>query len=223
MNALSSEPMTTLLPALIAAQAAFKPAVKDARNTHYGNAYLTLSATLDAIMPALNANGLALVQHVMPDGDNGLLLITRLYHSNGEWLSSEYPVSPTRADPQGLGSALTYGRRYAVMALVGIAPEDDDGEAASGPSMRSQTAKQTSRPRRALQRTQMPMDPETAAAALADALDNATTADQLAELAETLKTLPEWLLPPLRERYTGARERIRANDERNLFPAETNQ
>jgi hypothetical protein len=53
-------------------------------------------------------------------------------HSSGQWFRSSYPVRPVQATPQGLGSAITYARRYALMAMVGIAPEDDDGEAAMG-------------------------------------------------------------------------------------------
>src|SRR5690606_24979315 len=62
--------------------------------------------------------------------DARTVLITRLVHESGEWIAGKYPIHPVKADPQGEGSALTYARRYALMAIAGIAPEDDDGNAA---------------------------------------------------------------------------------------------
>jgi hypothetical protein len=70
------------------------------------------------------------------------VLVTRLIHESGEWLGSRYPVHPVKADPQGEGSALTYARRYALMALVGIAPEDDDGNAANAAANKPVSAEQ---------------------------------------------------------------------------------
>lgn len=118
-----------MVAAFIKAQGAFKPAVKDAVNPHFKSRYVTLQAVLDAVQPALHANGFALVQ-ATNIADGKTILRTSLLHVSGERLDSEYPVHPVKADPQGEGSALTYARRYALMALCGIAPEDDDGNAA---------------------------------------------------------------------------------------------
>ena len=118
-----------MIAALIKAQAAFKPAVKDAVNPHFKSKYVTLQAAIDAVLPALHANGFALVQSTkLTEGRT--ILNTALLHTSGGKLESDYPVHPVKADPQGEGSALTYARRYALMALCGIAPEDDDGNAA---------------------------------------------------------------------------------------------
>jgi hypothetical protein len=118
-----------MIAALIKAQAGFKPAVKDAVNPHFKSKYVTLQAAIDAVLPALHANGFALVQSTrLTEGRT--ILNTALLHTSGGKLESDYPVHPVKADPQGEGSALTYARRYALMALCGIAPEDDDGNAA---------------------------------------------------------------------------------------------
>ena len=118
-----------MIAALIKAQGAFKPAVKDAVNPHFKSRYVTLQAVLDAVQPALHANGFALVQATRV-ADGKTVLNTALIHTSGERIEADYPVHPVKADPQGEGSALTYARRYALMALCGIAPEDDDGNAA---------------------------------------------------------------------------------------------
>lgn len=118
-----------MIAALIKAQAAFKPAVKDAVNPHFKSRYVSLQAVLDAVQPALHANGFALVQATRV-ADGKTVLNTALIHTSGQRIEADYPVHPVKADPQGEGSALTYARRYALMALCGIAPEDDDGNAA---------------------------------------------------------------------------------------------
>ena len=126
---LTSESITTIMPAFIKAQANFAPALKSATNPHFKSKYVALDGVIDAVAAPLREQGIAIMQ--MTDiEDARTILVTRLIHSSGEWLGSRYPVHPVKADPQGEGSALTYARRYALMALVGIAPEDDDGNAA---------------------------------------------------------------------------------------------
>lgn len=90
-------------------------------------------------MPALNAAGIAVVQPVEQWADD-LAVVTRFIHgASGETLETPMPLLLGKRDMQGLGSAITYARRYGLMALAGIAPEDDDGNAAaaSGPSPKS--------------------------------------------------------------------------------------
>jgi hypothetical protein len=135
---LTSESVTKIMPAFIKAQAAFKPAVKDAKNPHFKSSYVTLEGAIDAVSEALRANGIALLQQTDVT-DQGTILISRLFHESGEWIASRYPVHPVKHDPQGEGSALTYARRYALMSLVGIAPEDDDGNAATAAANRQST------------------------------------------------------------------------------------
>ena len=126
---LTSDSITKITPALIKAQSEFAPAVKAKVNPHFKSKYVPLDAVLDAIAEPLRANGIAILQQTDIQ-DARTVLLTRLVHESGEWIAGKYPVHPVKADPQGEGSALTYARRYALMALVGIAPEDDDGNAA---------------------------------------------------------------------------------------------
>lgn len=123
------EPKTAgIAAALSAAQGMMGHAVKDSTNPHYKNRYASLAACLDAIREPFAKHGLALVQ-LLSHGADGISLETRILHTSGEELSSFYPVRPQQDTPQGYGSALTYARRYALCAAVGIAADDDDGEA----------------------------------------------------------------------------------------------
>lgn len=125
----TSDSITAIMPALLKAQAAFAPAVKAKVNPHFKSKYVPLDAVLDAIAEPLRTHGIAILQPTAII-DARTVLVTRLVHESGEWIEGRYPVHPVKADPQGEGSALTYARRYALMAIVGIAPEDDDGNAA---------------------------------------------------------------------------------------------
>jgi hypothetical protein len=117
--------------ALVKAQRAFGPALKDKTNPAFRSKYADLGACLDAVMDALNANGIALIQRTIPC-EAGVTVETVFVHESGETLSSgPLHVPAVKQDPQGYGSALTYARRYSVMAACGIAPEDDDGNAAA--------------------------------------------------------------------------------------------
>jgi len=128
-DVLTSDSISAFMPAFLKAQAAFKPAIKDATNPHFKSKYVALDGVLEAVAKPLRDCGIAIVQQTDIE-DAQTVLITRLIHESGEWIAGRYPVHPVKADPQGEGSALTYARRYALMALVGIAPEDDDGNAA---------------------------------------------------------------------------------------------
>lgn len=125
-----SESLKEIMPALIKARAKFKAAVKDSKNPHFKSAYASLDSVVDAITDALLAEGIFQTQPTSVE-DGVTILHTRFVHSSGEWIGSTYPVHPVKKDPQGEGSALTYARRYALMSLAGIAPEDDDGNAAT--------------------------------------------------------------------------------------------
>lgn len=127
----SEDGRTKLTSALAKAQAKMTAVVKAAKNPAFSSRYADLATVLDAVLPALNENGFALVQSPSFDGEV-VTVETFLAHSDGGWLRSVLSLRPARADPQGVGSAVTYGRRYSLMALTGVAPEDDDGNAASG-------------------------------------------------------------------------------------------
>lgn len=117
--------------ALVRAQRAFGPALKTATNPHFRSKYADLSACIEAVLEGLNSAGIALVQKTHPS-DGGVAVETIFVHESGEILSAGILTVPaTKADAQGYGSALTYARRYGLMAACGIAPEDDDGNAAS--------------------------------------------------------------------------------------------
>ena len=117
--------------AFVAAQKAFGPALKSSSNPHFKSRYADLAACVEAVIDALNANGIGLMQKTLP-AESGVSVETVLVHESGETLSSgPLHVPASKGDAQGYGSALTYARRYSLMAACGIAPEDDDGNAAS--------------------------------------------------------------------------------------------
>ena len=130
-----SESIAALAGALAKAQLQIEPASKNATNPHFRSHYADLASIWDACRGPLNTNGLSIVQFPC-DGDVGRTgLCTMLLHSSGEWISEVVTTRSQKDDPQGLGSALTYLRRYALAAVVGVtATEDDDGNAASTPA-----------------------------------------------------------------------------------------
>lgn len=135
-----------LASALAAAQAGFTFAVKDSEAPVFekgGNAkgrrkYADLQSVLDAVREGLTANGIAVIQAPMP-AENGIKLRTTLAHKSGQWMASELCLPNDRmGGVQGMGSALTYARRYALAAMVGIAQDDDDGETAMAESRKAE-------------------------------------------------------------------------------------
>lgn len=123
--------MKQIASALVKAQKAFGPALKTSTNPHFKSRYADLSACIEAVVDALNSNGIALVQQTHECAD-GVIVETVFVHESGETFSSgRLHVPSTKHDAQGYGSALTYARRYSLMAACGIAPEDDDGNAAT--------------------------------------------------------------------------------------------
>lgn len=129
-----SDSIAALAAALAKAQGEMKNPVRDATNLHFHSRYATLATVRDAVIPALSHHGIAVVQS-MGNGENGdVACETVLLHSSGEWLSGTFSVPGVKRDPQGLGSATTYVRRYALLAMACVAgDDDDDGNAASEP------------------------------------------------------------------------------------------
>lgn len=131
-----SESIAALGAALAVAQGLIKGAAKDSANPFFNSKYADLSAVWDACRGPLSANGLAVVQlpaTKITENDLEVIVTTILAHSSGEWISEELSAIPAKSDPQGIGSCITYLRRYALAAVAGVAPEDDDGNAASTP------------------------------------------------------------------------------------------
>jgi hypothetical protein len=125
--------MKAIASAFVKAQRGFSPALKTSTNPHFRSKYADLSACVEAVIDALNDNGIGLIQRTSEDA-TGVTVETVFIHESGEMLEcGKLHVPAAKQDPQGYGSALTYARRYALMAACGIAPEDDDGNAASRP------------------------------------------------------------------------------------------
>ena len=123
--------MKEIAKALVNAQKGFNPALKSADNPFFKSKYADLGACVDAVLDSLNNNGIALVQNCHESTD-GVIVETIFLHESGETLSTgRLHVPAGKHDAQGYGSALTYARRYSLMAACGIAPEDDDGNAAA--------------------------------------------------------------------------------------------
>lgn len=125
-----SDTITTIAPALLAAQKAIKAALKDSTNPHFKSKYADLSSVIDAVKNALNEQGITFLQGVQ-HADNGVAVETMLLHKSGEWISSTLDVPASKQDAQGYGSAITYGRRYGLQSMCGVPAEDDDGNAAT--------------------------------------------------------------------------------------------
>ena len=127
-----SESIAELAGALAKAQGEMAAAKKDSANPFYHSRYADLAQIVEAIRKPLSDNGLAISQLVQPDAE-AAVIETILMHQSGEWLSSTIHLRPVKTDPQGIGSAITYARRYALGAIVGLATEeDDDAESAMG-------------------------------------------------------------------------------------------
>ena len=130
-NMEKSDSIKELATALAKAQGEFSGAVKDANNPFFKSKYADLESVVAAIKPSLAKHGLSYIQ-ISHDTDKGAAMETVIMHSSGEWISAgivSVPVS--KQDAQGYGSAMTYARRYSLSAAFGIAPEDDDGNAAA--------------------------------------------------------------------------------------------
>lgn len=132
-----SESIAALAGALAKAQAEILGAKKDSENPFFKSKYADLAAVWDACRGPLTKNELSIVQTPRTEITEYSTIIyvgTLLSHSSGEWISEELSAIPVKCDPQGIGSCITYLRRYALSAFTGVAPEDDDGNAASNPN-----------------------------------------------------------------------------------------
>jgi hypothetical protein len=149
--------MKEISAALVKAQQEFGPALKTHTNPAFRSKYANLSACIEAVVDALNNNGIFLMQPTHECSD-GVIIETIFIHKSGEQISSgKLHVPAVKHDAQGYGSALTYARRYSLMAACGIAPEDDDGNAASKPA--ANTPKPAAKP--VAQPAKAPVAPKT--------------------------------------------------------------
>lgn len=120
----------TIYAALAAAQQEMGKAIKDTKNDHFRSKYADLASVMDACMGALNRHGICVMQPTGED-EGGRFVKTILAHISGETVECRVPLIVQKNDMQGYGSAVTYARRYGLMSMAGIAPEDDDGNAAA--------------------------------------------------------------------------------------------
>lgn len=126
-----SENINEISSALSKAQSCMFAAVKDSQNPFFKSNYADLESVWNACRFQLTSNNLAIIQRTLVIGD-GLILETILSHSSGQWVSGVYPISPVKNDPQSVGSAISYARRYSLAAICGVVQTDDDGNAAQG-------------------------------------------------------------------------------------------
>lgn len=145
--------MKGIATALAKAQANMGKALKANKNDHFRSKYADLGNVMDACLPALNEVGIALIQPTGTD-ERGNFVETILIHGeSGEQLSCRVPLILGKNDMQGFGSAVTYARRYGLMAMAGIAPEDDDGNAAAASAPKGEPApKPQENPNEAIER-----------------------------------------------------------------------
>lgn len=178
--------------ALLLARSKFGPVLKSKTNPHFKSKYADLQGVLDAVEDALSECGLVLVQRTEVKDGGAVVLVTELVHveTNGT-IASVYPLTPAKPnDPQALGGAMTYARRYSALALLGLAPEDDDGNEASGRGQQRQQA--------AGQRQQQAAGKE--AAVHPDEIAGARMALEQAETVAALVAVWSGLTPEMRKR-----------------------
>jgi hypothetical protein len=128
-----SEQINELASALAKAQGEMQPATFDRVNPHFKSKYATLTSIMEAVKAPLSKHGLAVVQTLEGPRD-AMTLVTRVVHSSGQWIADDgIPLILDKANMQGLGSAISYAKRYGISALLSVvADEDDDAEAAVG-------------------------------------------------------------------------------------------
>lgn len=126
-----SESVKSLAAALSKAQAAVEGAVKGKVNPAFRSKYADLASVWEACREALTENGLSVIQSPGEIADGRMAMTTQLMHESGEWVRGSLTIPLGKVDAHGYGSATTYARRFALAAFVGVAPEDDDGNAAA--------------------------------------------------------------------------------------------
>lgn len=126
-----SDSIKELVTALAVAQGEIGAALKDTKNEFFKSKYADLASVVDAIKVPLSSHGLSYTQ-ALHDANNAVCVETIVFHNSGEWMSTgKLTIPVVKHDAQGFGSALTYARRYSLSAAFGVAPEEDDGNAAA--------------------------------------------------------------------------------------------
>ena len=134
-----SESIANLAVAMNMFQAQVAGAKKSSDNPFYNSKYADLAEIWKTIREPLTANGLSILQPLDLSDPETVVVETLLLHKSGEWIMGSESVKPKKNDPQGMGSAITYARRYGLSAMLGIHQEDDDGNKASDKSNQRDT------------------------------------------------------------------------------------
>lgn len=143
-----SSEIKDLVAALAKAQGVMKPAIYNRINPHFKSRYADFASCMDACRGPLSDNGLAPIQYCETI-EGKLNLVTMLAHTSGQWMKSEFPLISAKMDSQGIGSAMTYAKRYSLCGMVGIVADeegDDDGESAVGRGRQEELLRQPPRP-----------------------------------------------------------------------------
>lgn len=137
-----SDDISALAKVLPKAQSAMGEVFKNANNPAFKSKYADLAAVVEAVLPALNASGIALLQPSAYDNGTGIVHVaTMLMHESGQWMRCTLAMPLSKRDAHGVGSAVTYGRRFGLQAMSGVAPTDDDGNEAAKPQQERAEAK----------------------------------------------------------------------------------
>lgn len=181
-----SESIKELAAALAKAQADMAGASKDAKG-NFGS-YADLASVWEACRGPLSKNGLSVTQ-LPSTGERGITVTTLLMHTSGEWISDVLTLPLERPTPQAAGSAITYARRYALAAFVGVAPAEDDGDAAEKHQRQQQEQRPAPRqPKPSVKPADKPLDVVAARAAVRQACEHRGLSEAQAEKVH------EWFL-----------------------------
>jgi hypothetical protein len=126
----ASAELKDLAAALSKAQGDIKGAKKDTLNPHFGKKYADLGSVWDVVREPLSKNGLSISQFPYST-ESGVGITSILLHTSGQWMKTSLLLYPQRTDPQGMGSAISYARRYSLASIMGVYQEDDDAESAT--------------------------------------------------------------------------------------------
>ena len=199
----TSQEIDKIIPAYLAAYHSVEAVQKKNVNTYYRSKYADLDAVMSACAKALKDNNLALWQSADEAGER---MITRLWHVSGQWLEGTIPLILANNDMQGLGSAYTYARRYGALGILGIAPEDDDGNAAA------EAKRAASKPAPAHVEEARTLMAEIKKLSDKKSLDEwvVSHADKLAEIKAASETTHDYLVQKLDERKSAIIEKEKA-------------
>lgn len=170
-----SDDISEIAKALPKAQSAMGEVFKNANNPAFKSKYADLGAVVEAVLPALNGVGIALLQPTTGLRNGHVQVATMLLHESGQWVRCVMAITLAKQDAHGIGSAVTYGRRFGLQAMSGVAPTDDDGNASSGPRQHHQ------------QQQRQPEGPSAAAQYAAAQLRQAKTKDEFSHFWNSQK------------------------------------